>query len=189
MNPVFIQYYTSPFGELIVGSYKDELCLLDWRFRKMRDRIDRRIQNGLNAEYKEGPSAVIAETIVQIEEYSRSERTNFEIPLRLVGTDFQNSVWEALQKIEFGKTISYLELAKNVNAESSATDAPPVLERSLPIRAVAGANGANAIGVIVPCHRVIGSDGQLVGYAGGLSTKKKLLQIEHIFDKQIDLFL
>lgn len=142
---------------------------------KKRPQIDHRIQKGLNAEYTQASSSIIRETINQLEEYSRGERTEFEMDITLVGTDFQKSVWTELQNIGFGKTLSYLELAEN-------------LSKGKAVRAVAAANGANAISIIVPCHRIIGSTGQLVGYAGGLATKKKLLKNENVFNSQMDLF-
>lgn len=93
------------------------------------------------------------------------ERKVFDIPLHLVGTIFQKTVWQGLIDTPFGTTLSYLELAKSIGNEKA-------------VRAVATANGANAISIIVPCHRIIGGDGSLVGYAGGLDTKKRLLQLE-----------
>ncbi|MER3327979.1 MAG: cysteine methyltransferase, partial [Candidatus Kapaibacterium sp.] len=111
---ISIQYYKTEFGELILGSYKNQLCLCDWRYRKMRDAIDNRIQKGLNAEYVQQNSPIIAESIKHISEYIAGERVSFEIPLLLVGTDFQKSVWEELMKIPYGTTQSYLGLAKQL---------------------------------------------------------------------------
>jgi methylated-DNA-[protein]-cysteine S-methyltransferase len=94
-----------------------------------------------------------------------SDRKEFNLPILMVGTEFQKSVWVSLMKVPYGATSTYLQLAKDINNEKA-------------IRAVASANGANSIGLIIPCHRVIGSDGQLVGYGGGLSVKKQLLNME-----------
>lgn len=175
-NKINIEYFKTPVGELIIGSFEHKLCLCDWRYRKMRSAIDKRIQSGLDAEYEPGDSEVIEETIFQLNEYFEGDRTTFDIPLLLVGSDFQKSVWEALVQIPFGKTETYLGLSKNLGNEKA-------------IRAVATANGANAISILVPCHRVIGSDGGLVGYAGGLDAKKKLLNIENALIKsQLSLF-
>ncbi len=100
----------------------------------------------------------------------------FDIPLLLVGSEFQKSVWNALLQVPYGVTETYLGLSKNIENEKA-------------IRAVASANGANAIAIIVPCHRIIGSDGSLVGYAGGLNAKRKLLNIEKALDNsQLSLF-
>ncbi len=166
MNKINIQIYKSPVGEMLLGSYDNKLCLADWKYRRMRSTIDKRIQNGLNAEYVEQSSEVIEETIKEMEEYFAGERKVFDISLLMVGTDFQKSVWDGLIKIPYGATASYLELSKNIGKEKA-------------IRAVASANGANAINILIPCHRVIGSNGDLVGYAGGLEVKRKLLEIEN----------
>ena len=166
MNKISIQTYKSPVGEMLLGSYEGKLCLADWKYRRMRTSIDKRIQNGLKAEYVEQGTEVIAETIKQMKEYFANERKDFDIPLLMVGTVFQKSVWEGLIKMHYGTTASYLELSKNIGNEKA-------------VRAVASANGANAISILIPCHRIIGSNGDLTGYAGGLPTKKKLLELEH----------
>lgn len=168
MNQINIKYYVSPVGEIILGSYDGKLCLADWRYRKMRTTIDSRIQKALQAEYVEESSELIEKTITQLEEYFAHKRKVFDIPLLMFGTDFQKSVWKGLLNIPYSETASYLELAKNIGNEKA-------------VRAVASANGANAISILIPCHRMIGSDGSLTGYAGGLDVKKKLLQIESNF--------
>ena len=101
----------------------------------------------------------------QLREYFEGRRTRFELPLDLQGTDFQKSVWEALLEIPYGHTLSYMDLAKRLGDPKA-------------IRAVAAANGQNPLWVVVPCHRVVGSDGSLTGYAGGLYRKKWLLNHE-----------
>ena len=166
MSYISIQYYKSPIGELLLGSYDGKLCLADMKYRKMRTTIDTRIQKGLNATYIEESSEVIEETIKQMQEYFTGERKEFDIPLLMVGSDFQKAVWKGLMQIPYGSTASYLELSKNIGNEKA-------------VRAVASANGANAIAILIPCHRIIGSDGKLVGYAGGLPAKKKLLELEN----------
>lgn len=171
-----IQYYKTPVGELILGSFNNKLCLADWRYRKMRTTIDNRIKKGLKAEFIEETSPIIEKTKIQLNEYFKKERSKFDIDLLFVGTDFQKSVWKELINIPFGKTLSYLQLSNNLNNPKA-------------IRAVASANGANAISILVPCHRIIGSDGKLVGYAGGLPTKKKILQLEGaIIENQLTFF-
>lgn len=175
-NNIQISYFKTVFGELILGSFNNQLCLADWRYRKMRIAIDQRIKNGLNAIYIEESSPIIEETKIQFNQYFEGKRTFFDIPLLFVGTDFQKSVWNELMKIPFGKTETYLGLSKNLENEKA-------------IRAVASANGANAISIIVPCHRIIGSNGNLIGYAGGLATKMKLLELENpSFNQQLTLF-
>ena len=165
MKSIIIQYHKTPIGELIVGSIDNKLCLLDYRYRRMRQAVDKRIQKGLHAEFVEGISEVNQKAIQQLDEFLAGERENFDLPLAPVGTDFQQSVWQALMKIPYGSTWSYADLAKHLGDPKA-------------VRAVATANGANAIAIIIPCHRVIGSDGSLTGYAGGLPAKKKLLTLE-----------
>jgi methylated-DNA-[protein]-cysteine S-methyltransferase len=164
-NVVEIKYIKTIVGELILGSYENKLCLADWRFRKMRETIDNRIKKSLNAEYYENDSDVILRAEKQIKEYLDNEREEFDIALLFIGTEFQKKVWKELMKIPFGETKSYLDLSKILGNEKA-------------VRAVANSNGANAISIIVPCHRIIGSNGKLVGYAGGINTKKILLNLE-----------
>lgn len=173
---VYLQYFHTLYGELVLGESGGELCLCDWKYRKMRDQVDNRIQTALNAEFKLEETELLNETKSQLNEYFAKERTTFDLPLLFVGSDFQKSVWEKLLTIPYGKTTSYLELSRILGDEKA-------------IRAVATANGANAISIIVPCHRVIGSDGSLTGYAGGLKAKQKLLQLEGMnFGEQLALF-
>jgi len=165
MSKISIQTYQSPAGEILLGSYEGKLCLVDWKYRKMRTGIDKRLQKGLNATYIEESSEVIEQTIVQMDAYFEGKRKVFDIPLLMVGTDFQKSVWKGLMAIPYGTTASYLELSRHIGNEKA-------------VRAVASANGANAISILIPCHRIIGSNGDLAGYAGGLPAKKKLLDLE-----------
>ena len=166
MKNININYHKTPIGEVIIGSYDGKLCMLDFRYRKKRDTIDNRLQTTLKTTYKEYEDDIIKQTKIQLKEYFNMTRKVFEIPLLLVGSTFQKSVWNELLKIPYGTTASYLELSKNIGNEKA-------------VRAVANANGANAIGIIVPCHRIIGSNGKLTGYAGGLDKKKKLLELEN----------
>lgn len=108
---------------------------------------------------------ILEDAVYQLREYFDGKRKEFSLPLNLQGTDFQKRVWEALKDIPYGRTCSYLELSKKLGDVKA-------------IRAVASANGKNPMWIIIPCHRVIGSDGSLVGYAGGLHRKKWLLDHE-----------
>ncbi|WP_036381211.1 methylated-DNA--[protein]-cysteine S-methyltransferase [Muricauda sp. MAR_2010_75] len=108
---------------------------------------------------------VLEDAVYQFREYFEGSRQQFDLKLNPSGTDFQKKVWDALLKIPFGKTISYLELSKQLGDVKA-------------IRAVASANGKNPLWIVVPCHRVIGSNGDLTGYAGGLHRKKWLLEHE-----------
>lgn len=123
------------------------------------------MQTLLNAGYTEMTSEIIEETRRQLDEYFRHKRQAFDIPLLTAGTEFQKSVWNSLMEIPYGQTITYGELATRLGKPAA-------------VRAVANANGANAISIIIPCHRVIGSDNTLTGYGGGLEAKKFLLELE-----------
>jgi len=165
MNQINIQYYKTKYAEFILGSFENKLCLLDFKYRKMRTIVDNRLKKGFEAEFVEQDDEILKETRKQLDEYFDMTRKEFDIPIVTVGTNFQKSVWEALIKVQYGTTSTYLQLAKNINNEKA-------------VRAVASANGANAIGLIIPCHRIIGSNGELTGYGGGLALKKRLLKLE-----------
>jgi len=108
----------------------------------------------------------------QLKEYFAGERKQFDVPLDVEGTEFQKKVWEELKKIPYGKTISYKTLAEKLGDVKL-------------IRAVGKANGQNPIAIVVPCHRVIGADGSLIGYAGGLDIKEKLLHLEGALNPEL----
>lgn len=165
-NTIFIKEIKTPIGELILGSFDGKLCLCDWKYRKMRNSIDNRLKKGLDAIFIEKETEVITKAEAQINEYLDKKREEFDLDLLFVGTEFQKNVWHQLLTIPYGKRVSYLELAQKIGNKSA-------------VRAVASANGANAISLFVPCHRIIGSNGKLVGYAGGLLVKQKLLKLEN----------
>jgi len=173
MNIIYFQYYKTKIGELILGSFGNKLCLLDFRYRRMRTSVDNRLKRALNAEYVEKDTDVLKETRKQIDEYLNGESLEFTIPILMVGSDFQKQVWNALMDVKYGEVATYLDLAKKISNKKA-------------VRAVASANGANAIGLIIPCHRIIGSNGDLVGYGGGLSVKKRLLNLEKKNSKLTD---
>lgn len=164
-NILFIQYFKTTIGEIIIGDFENKICLLDYRYRKMRGQVDKRIQTALNAVYFEKETPVIRAAQLQIKSYLKGSLTKFSLPIEMIGTSFQLSVWKALLTIPYGSTISYLELAQKIGDKKA-------------VRAVAAANGANALALMIPCHRVIGSNNKLMGYAGGIPVKKKLLNLE-----------
>ncbi len=167
MNKVHIQFYKTKHSEFILGSFENKLCMLDYRYRTRRDAVDNRIKAGLSAEFVEKDDEILQSARIQLDEYLMGKRKTFDIPLLTIGTTFQKQVWAALIKVPYGKTLSYIDLAKNIDNEKA-------------VRAVAAANGANAISIIIPCHRIIGSNGELTGYAGGLAVKKGLLNLEGV---------
>lgn len=152
METILTQYYQSPYGELLLGSFGDKLCLCDWMLNeKRRVTVDKRIRQALHADYEEGTSEVIARAVIQLDEYFARKRTIFDVPLLAVGTEFQRTVWQELQNIPYGKTVSYGELSRKLGNPKA-------------VRAVAAANGANALSILIPCHRVVGSNHTLIGY-------------------------
>ncbi len=162
---IHIAYHKSKIGELIIGVYDGKLCILDYRYRRMRTSVDRRIKTALKCDFEEREDPIIEEVKRQLDEYLLGKRKTWDIPLLMLGTDFQKAVWTELLKVPYGTTASYLDLAKSIQQPKA-------------VRAVAGANGANAIALIIPCHRIIASDGSLGGYGGGLAVKKRLLKLE-----------
>jgi methylated-DNA-[protein]-cysteine S-methyltransferase len=153
-------YYQSPVGLLVIESKDDKITVAN--FNK-------------SGRLEETMTPVIERCISQLEEYFFQGRKFFDLELDPLGSAFQRKVWNELQLIPYGKTISYEALAINVGDIKS-------------IRAVGLANGENPIAIIIPCHRVIGKNGDLVGYGGGLDNKVWLLQHEGAFSEQLKLF-
>lgn len=165
MNTIITRHYESPCGTLLLGAFEEKLCLCDWQVEKHRGHVDSRLKKILHAEFKEGTSEVIEKAAQQLDEFFAGQRQVFDVPLLFVGTDFQKKVWNDLLDIPFGTTISYGEMARRIGMPKA-------------VRAVANANGANAISIFAPCHRVVGSDHSLTGYGGGINTKRALLELE-----------
>ncbi len=161
---IITRLYEAPCGTLRLGSIEDCLCLCDW-VRSEKHRDDIRLCRMFDAELVEGTSDVIEKAVAELEEYFAVKRREFDIPLRFAGTDFQKRVWNALLSVPYGNTVSYGQMARDIGMSKA-------------VRAVANANGANPISIFVPCHRVIGSDHTLTGYAGGLAAKEYLLKLE-----------
>lgn len=162
VSTVFYTTVESPVGPLLLAGDADALRLVSFERSKHAPPPP--------ADWKED-RAPFAEVIRQLQAYFRSELKEFDVPLAMEGTEFQLRVWNALRGIPYGETISYLQLAERIGNPKA-------------VRAVGLANGSNPIPIIVPCHRVIGSDGGLTGFGGGISTKKKLLELE---SKQLSL--
>jgi methylated-DNA-[protein]-cysteine S-methyltransferase len=155
----FFKTMNSPVGVLTLIASNNGLSAVLWEEDCM-DRV------GVKAEVNDLNNQILIQTEIEILEYFEGKRRIFSIPLDLRGTDFQLKVWSELKKIPYGKTISYLELAKRIGNDKAS-------------RAVGGANGKNPVSIIVPCHRVIGSNGKLTGFAGGVDIKEKLLNFEN----------
>lgn len=155
----------TPLGPMIACANKKGLCLLEFTDRKMLESEFKDIAKRLNANMVLGSNNIFKALKEQLNEYFEGDRKEFDIPLHIPGSPFQQSVWKQLQTIPYGETRSYKE-------QSTAIGKPEA------VRAVANANGMNRITILIPCHRVIGSDGKLTGYGGGLWRKKHLLDLE-----------
>jgi len=156
MNKTYYSWFDSPVGALLLAGTNSGLKLVSFSAGKRR--------KGIDNEWSED-NAAFTEVVDQLQSYFAGERRSFDLPLVLEGTDFQKRIWTALQNIPYGETVSYKMLAERVGSPKA-------------VRAVGAANGANPIPIIIPCHRVIGNDGSLTGFGGGLPLKKKLLELE-----------
>ena len=153
----------------MVGATDEGVCLLEFTDRKMLETQIKVLKKRMKSELVTGKHPMIDRVTAQLEEYFSGKRKAFDIPLVVSGTDFQQKVWNALMKIPYGVTRSYKQQADVVGDVKA-------------VRAVARANGENRIAIIIPCHRIIGSDGSIVGYGGGVHRKQWLLK--HEFENQ-----
>lgn len=151
MNNEYHDYYESPFGLIKIITSETAVIGIDFSHKK-------------GTVTKDSP-AIMKETVKQLDEYFNRKRKDFSLKVYLKGTDFQKDVWNAMYKIPYGKTASYKEIAKAARRPKAA-------------RAVGGACHRNPVAIVFPCHRVIGSDGSLTGFGGGLDLKEKLLKHE-----------
>jgi AraC family transcriptional regulator, regulatory protein of adaptative response / methylated-DNA-[protein]-cysteine methyltransferase len=164
-------------GTMIAGAVEDGICLLEFSDRRMLNTEYKDLSRYFKTGIEEGESRHFESLRKQLSEYFEGSLKEFSIPLSTPGTPFQKAVWKELMNIPFGKTRSYME-------QSIALGKPES------IRAVANANGMNRVSIIIPCHRVIGSDGSLTGYGGGLKRKRWLLDHEMKFSgKAVEMSL
>ena len=164
MSAVFSEIDT-PIGAMLAAATESQLLLFEFPHRRMIDTQLDRVRRAVGCELEPGESPVFAQLRCELDEYFQGRRRAFTLPLHVPGTPFQMRVWAELQRIPIGTTTSYARLAESIGKPNA-------------VRAVARANGDNRIAIIIPCHRVIGSNGDLVGYGGGLWRKKKLLELE-----------
>lgn len=156
----------TPLGPMLAAATSEALVMLEFVDRRALPTQVRRIRERLGAVFAPGRNPLIARAAGELEEYFEGERREFGIPLLSPGTSFQQEIWSALREIPYGETRSYADIGRAVGRPSA-------------VRAVGRANGLNALAILVPCHRVVGSDGRLVGYGGGLWRKQRLLDLEH----------
>ena len=152
MIETYFHSYPSVLGQILIGESGGYITSLHQYTDDPDDAIDRETE-------------VLVRAYTQLQEYFAGERKTFDLPVRLSGTPFQQSVWQALQRIPYGETRSYRDIAEAIGNPKA-------------VRAVGSANNRNPLFIIIPCHRVIGSDGSLVGYGGGLAMKQFLLDLE-----------
>lgn len=148
-------YCPSPLGKLLLAGYQGALSIVSWPAGKQPQALPH---------WRENPAA-LAKPVAQLQAYFNGDIERFDLTLAPLGTPFQHQVWQALLQIPFGRTESYADVAQRIDNPGA-------------VRAVGNANGKNPIPIIIPCHRVIGSDGSLIGFTGGLPTKQFLLRHE-----------
>ncbi len=164
---VRLDWLETPVGPLVAGATDEALCLLEYPDRRMMESQLETLRRRLGRPLAPGHSPILDRLRTQLGEYFDGRRTTFDLPLDYPGSPFQRRVWDALLRIPYGETRTYAALAREIGAPGAA-------------RAVGGANGANRIAIVIPCHRVIGADGGLGGYGGGLWRKLRLLELEGI---------
>ena len=164
-NIILINRLTTPLGPMFICATDNGLCLLEFVDRRMLETEFKDLQKLLSANIISGENEHIKQAKKEIKEYFECTRKKFDVKLETPGTDFQNSVWNCLQEIKYGTTTTYQIQAEKINNPKA-------------IRAVASANAYNRISIIVPCHRVIGKDGNITGYGGGIERKKWLIEHE-----------
>ncbi|HYO47649.1 MAG TPA: methylated-DNA--[protein]-cysteine S-methyltransferase [Gemmatimonadota bacterium] len=165
-EPIFLRRLTTPLGPMIAGADEDALFLLEFADRRMLETQIERVRARTGRVAVPGVNDVIRRIGEELDAYFAGELRDFTVPLETPGSEFQRAVWEELRRIPYGETRSYGEQARRLGQPREA------------VRAVARANGDNRIAIVIPCHRVIGADGRLTGYGGGLWRKRRLLDLE-----------
>ena len=170
---IYINRIITPIGPMLVGAIEEGICLLEFIDRKIIETQLEAIEKHFDAVLTPGNSLHFDQLNKELKEYFNGKRKSFNLPIAYSGTDFQESVWQSLSLIPYGQTRSYKEQSI-------------VLKNPKAIRAIAHANGDNRISILLPCHRIIGSDGDLVGYGGGLWRKRFLLDLENPGQTRMD---
>ena len=162
---VYLDRIATPLGPMLIGATNKAVVVLEFVDRPMLPTQLARIQKRFSCVFVPESNPLIVRMKEELSSYFEGKLADFTVPLEFPGTDFQQRVWRALQTVPYGKTASYLDLATWIGDPKA-------------VRAVARANGDNRIAIVIPCHRIIGSDGSLTGYGGGLHRKRKLLDLE-----------
>jgi AraC family transcriptional regulator, regulatory protein of adaptative response / methylated-DNA-[protein]-cysteine methyltransferase len=162
---VRVQWVPSPVGPLLLAAHEAALCLLEFADRRSLAAQIETLKRRVGRPISPGANPLLEQAKRELAEYFAGERKRFDVPLDAPGTPFEERVWAALREIPYGSTASYADVARSIGSPTA-------------VRAVARANGRNRLAIVIPCHRVIGSDGSLTGYGGGLWRKKALLDLE-----------
>lgn len=164
-NHIAVSTYQSPLGLMFLGATENGICLVEFHDRIHLEKTLLKLAESLNAQFVEQENQHLSQLKDELALYFDKKLQKFKVPLVFTGTDFQQKVFQSLLQIPYGNTSTYKKQAIFLGDEKA-------------IRAVATANGLNKIAIVLPCHRIIGSDGSMVGYAGGIHRKEALLQLE-----------
>lgn len=165
MNVITTSHIETPLGPMIVGVIDDTICLLEFTDRKALESEITMLQKTLSAQMMSGIHPLFKTVQIQMKEYFEGKRKTFDLPQLHIGTEFERAIWKQLEGIPYGQTRSYLQVAQAAGVPRA-------------VRAAACAIGMNKICIVIPCHRVIGSNGKLTGYSAGLARKMWLLELE-----------
>lgn len=165
LDQIFYQELQTPLGPMLAAASDKGLCLLEFTDKNNKQEILDQVSKKWNSSLMKKKNEYIQQAKKELDLYFKRKLKKFSVPLDLKGTEFQTKVWNSLNKIPYGKTWSYQEQSLKLKSPSA-------------IRAIASANGKNKIAIIIPCHRVIGKNGSLTGYAGGIDRKQSLLDLE-----------
>jgi AraC family transcriptional regulator of adaptative response/methylated-DNA-[protein]-cysteine methyltransferase len=170
-NIIVLSRLSTPLGPMYAGATDEGICMLEFVDRRMLETEFGDLQKLLNAEILWAENQHIIQVRKELQEYFSGTRKKFDVSLVFIGSDFQKQAWKSLTEIPYGKTVSYQQQALNIGKPNC-------------VRAVANANGMNRIAIIIPCHRVIGSNGKLTGYGGGIERKRWLISHEMTHSQQ-----
>ncbi|MDQ0065289.1 methylated-DNA--[protein]-cysteine S-methyltransferase [Chryseobacterium lathyri] len=165
MEIIYRKTIQTPLGEMAACAVEEGICLLEFTDRKNFEKQFISLSKALKANIEERDHKHFIQLEQELEEYFEGKRQVFNVPIYITGTEFQEKVWQLLREIPMGETRTYKQQSEFLGNPKA-------------IRAVGTANGINKIAILIPCHRVIGSNGELVGYAGGIWRKQKLLELE-----------
>lgn len=164
-SSIWVNRVATPLGSMVVGVHDSGLCLLEFAERRMLDTQLQRLRERMGRVFLPGDHPLMQQVKAELDGYFHGTLRQFKIPVQAPGTAFQEAVWDALRRIPYGEMRSYADIAERIGQPEA-------------VRAVGRANGDNRIAIVIPCHRVVGSDGELTGYGGGLWRKEYLLAME-----------